>query len=345
MVQDAVDQLAALDLLEAKKAMMHNKQQDETAELQDVMKSFYEAESLELREKAEEEAKINAAAASASTSTATVDTTKESITTTNSISSTTISEPTSKQETLVASSSAPLTNGTTEPATTTSTAAAASTTPAVSVAAVAPINPKARYVTPKDFELLKVIGMGAFGKVLQVRNKRSKKILAMKVISKRLVSRKAGLIENVQAERNILTKVRHPFVVSMHCSFQTKEKLFIIMDFLAGGELFLRLGREGIFLEKTAAFYLAEIILALDHLHHHGVLHRDLKPENILLGSVSTYTTPAFVKCSCLVEESLSLQEVGSWSEESFVAIPDGYRALQVSHWLRECVLNTFSHD
>jgi serine/threonine protein kinase len=152
---------------------------------------------------------------------------------------------------------------------------------------VAPINPKARFVTPKDFELLKVIGMGAFGKVLQVRNKRSKKILAMKVISKRLLRRKAGLIENVQAERNILTKVRHPFVVSMHCSFQTKEKLFIIMDFLAGGELFLRLGREGIFLEKTAAFYLAEILLALDHLHQHGVLHRDLKPENILLGSVS----------------------------------------------------------
>jgi p70 ribosomal S6 kinase len=60
----------------------------------------------------------------------------------------------------------------------------------------------------------------------------------------------------------------------MHCSFQSKEKLFILMDFLAGGELFLRIGREGIFLEKTAAFYLAEIILALDHLHSLGILHR-----------------------------------------------------------------------
>jgi p70 ribosomal S6 kinase len=70
----------------------------------------------------------------------------------------------------------------------------------------------------------------------------------------------------------------------MHCSFQTREKLFIIMDFLAGGELFLRLGREGIFLEKDAAFYLAEIILGLDQLHNLGILHRDLKPENILLG-------------------------------------------------------------
>lgn len=136
-----------------------------------------------------------------------------------------------------------------------------------------------RFVTPKDFDLLRVIGMGSFGKVLQVRHKQTKKILAMKVISKRLLRRKSGYIENVQAERNILTKVRHPFVVTMHCSFQSKEKLFIVMDFLAGGELFLRLGREGIFLEKQAAFYLSEIILALDHLHSLGVLHRDLKPE------------------------------------------------------------------
>ena len=142
-----------------------------------------------------------------------------------------------------------------------------------------------RYVTPKDFELLKVIGMGAFGKVLQVRNRQNKKILAMKVISKRILKHKSEYIENIHAERDILTKIRHPFVVTMHCSFQTKEKLFIIMDFLAGGELFLRLGREGIFREKTAAFYLGEIILALDHLHTRGVLHRDLKPENILLCS------------------------------------------------------------
>ena len=140
-----------------------------------------------------------------------------------------------------------------------------------------------RYVTPKDFELLKVIGMGAFGKVLQVRNKQSKHILAMKIISKRQLRKSSGYVENVQAERNILQRVNHPFVVKMHCSFQTREKLFILMDFLAGGELFLRLGREGIFLERDAAFYLAETISALDHLHNLGILHRDLKPENILL--------------------------------------------------------------
>ena len=136
-----------------------------------------------------------------------------------------------------------------------------------------------RFVAPKDFELLKVIGMGAFGKVLQVRNRKSSEILAMKVISKRLIKRKTSYVENVLAERNILSKIaNHPFIVTMHASFQTKEKLFIIMDFCAGGELFLKLGREGIFRERTAAFYLAEITLALEHLHSVNVLHRDLKP-------------------------------------------------------------------
>ena len=133
---------------------------------------------------------------------------------------------------------------------------------------------KGRFVSPSDFELLKVIGMGAFGKVLQVRSKVTGQVLAMKVISKRKLKSKHGYIENVRAERDILTRVNHPFVVTMHCSFQTREKLFILMDFLAGGELFLRIGREGIFLEKTAAFYLAEIILALEHLHSLGIIHR-----------------------------------------------------------------------
>lgn len=112
-----------------------------------------------------------------------------------------------------------------------------------------------RYVAAKDFEFLKVIGMGAFGKVLQVRHKHTRHVFAMKVISKRLLFRKKGYVENIQAERKILTRVRSPFVVTMHCSFQTREKLFIVMDFLAGGELFLRIGREGILLEKTVRQY------------------------------------------------------------------------------------------
>jgi len=177
------------------------------------------------------------------------------------------------------------------------------------------LDTNARYVAPKDFELLKVIGLGAFGKVLQVKNKKTQEVYAMKVISKRLLRKKVSYVQNVQAERDILTKIRHPFIVPMRCSFQTKQKLFIIMDFCAGGELFLRLGREGVFLERTAAFYLAEIILALDHLHSKGILHRDLKPENILLnldghlaltdfGLAKDFSSDTFDDDSSLLEQS-----------------------------------------
>jgi len=144
-------------------------------------------------------------------------------------------------------------------------------------------NNTSRFVIPKDFELLKVIGMGSFGKVLSVRSKSTSTVYAMKVISKRLLKKKSSYIENIQVEREILTKLRHPFIVTMHCSFQSKEKLFLIMDICAGGELFLKIGMEGMFLESQASFYIAEIILALEYLHQRHVLHRDLKPENILL--------------------------------------------------------------
>eukprot|EP00584_Thalassiosira_punctigera_P009223 CAMPEP_0172533474 /NCGR_PEP_ID=MMETSP1067-20121228/6165_1 /TAXON_ID=265564 ORGANISM="Thalassiosira punctigera, Strain Tpunct2005C2" /NCGR_SAMPLE_ID=MMETSP1067 /ASSEMBLY_ACC=CAM_ASM_000444 /LENGTH=762 /DNA_ID=CAMNT_0013318121 /DNA_START=225 /DNA_END=2510 /DNA_ORIENTATION=+ len=167
---------------------------------------------------------------------------------------------------------------------------------------------KRNFIAPKDFELLNVIGMGAFGKVLQVRNRYSSKIFAMKVISKRLIERKGSYVENILAERNILSRIaNHPFIVTMHASFQTKEKLFIIMDLMSGGELFLKLGREGIFRERTAAFYLAEITLALEHLHSINVLHRDLKPENILLGSDG--------HC-CLTDFGLAKDFTGSGDDE-----------------------------
>jgi len=141
-----------------------------------------------------------------------------------------------------------------------------------------------RFVSPNDFLLLKVIGVGSFGKVLQVRNRHTRSVQALKVISKRLLRRK-NQIGDVFAEREIMALVDHPFVVTMHCSFQTREKLFFVMDFLAGGELFYHLAKQGIMLEGQAAFYLGECVLALEYLHGRNVLHRDLKPENILLGA------------------------------------------------------------
>lgn len=137
-------------------------------------------------------------------------------------------------------------------------------------------------VGPKDFELLCVIGQGAFGKVIQVRHKPSGEILAMKIVSNKYIVQKNS-IAYLQAERDIMTKVNHPFLIRLRYAFQTTSNVYLVMPFIAGGELFHHLHKEGLLLEDAARFYAAEMVLALEHLHGLGIIHRDLKPENVLL--------------------------------------------------------------
>uniref|UniRef100_A0A7I4CRG1 non-specific serine/threonine protein kinase n=1 Tax=Physcomitrium patens TaxID=3218 RepID=A0A7I4CRG1_PHYPA len=135
---------------------------------------------------------------------------------------------------------------------------------------------------PQDFELLRVVGQGAFGKVFQVQKKGTSEIYAMKVMRKeKIIERNHG--DYMKAERDILTKVVHPFIVQLQYSFQTKSKLYLVLDFINGGHLFFQLFRQGTFNEDLARMYTAEIVLAVAHLHENGIIHRDLKPENILL--------------------------------------------------------------
>ena len=122
--------------------------------------------------------------------------------------------------------------------------------------------------------------MGAFGRVLQVRNRVDSKVYAMKVISKKVLRRKNS-VENMRAEQDILTKIKHPFIMQLQCSFSSAEKLFLVMDYMHGGELFFHLRKSGLLLDDTARFYVGEILLAIEHLHHKGIIHRDLKPENV----------------------------------------------------------------
>lgn len=123
---------------------------------------------------------------------------------------------------------------------------------------------------------------GAFGKVLLVRNRLNQRKYAMKVISKKLIKKKNHL-QYMISEKAILTKVLHPFVVSLKFAFQSDTKLFLVMNFLGGGELFFHLKRRGLIREHEARFYAGEMILAIEFLHNMGIVHRDLKPENVLL--------------------------------------------------------------
>ncbi|KAI5275319.1 kinase-like protein [Aureobasidium subglaciale] len=138
---------------------------------------------------------------------------------------------------------------------------------------------------PEDFEILRLIGKGTFGQVFQVRKKDTQRIYAMKVLSKKVIIQKKEIAHTI-GERNILVRTataESPFIVGLKFSFQTPADLYLVTDYMSGGELFWHLQREGRFHEGRAKFYIAELILALRHLHQHDIVYRDLKPENILL--------------------------------------------------------------
>eukprot|EP00747_Dinoflagellata_sp_TGD_P196463 gnl/TRDRNA2_/TRDRNA2_66575_c0_seq1.p1 gnl/TRDRNA2_/TRDRNA2_66575_c0~~gnl/TRDRNA2_/TRDRNA2_66575_c0_seq1.p1 ORF type:complete len:365 (+),score=64.89 gnl/TRDRNA2_/TRDRNA2_66575_c0_seq1:63-1097(+) len=133
-----------------------------------------------------------------------------------------------------------------------------------------------------DFILLKVIGKGSYGKVMLVRHKGEGNVYAMKMLRKENVV-KRNQVEHTKTERNVLETVSHPFIVSLAYAFQTPKKLYLVLEYCPGGELFFHLSRAGRFAEGKSRFYASEILLSIEYLHRLNIIYRDLKPENILL--------------------------------------------------------------
>ncbi|XP_059397444.1 serine/threonine-protein kinase Sgk1-like isoform X2 [Carassius carassius] len=160
-------------------------------------------------------------------------------------------------------------------------------------------NPTAK---PLDFDFLKVIGKGSFGKVLLAHHRSDEKFYAVKVLQKKAILKKKEE-KHIMSERNVLLKnVKHPFLVGLHYSFQTADKLYFVLDYINGGELFYHLQRERCFLEPRARFYAAEIASALGYLHSLNIVYRDLKPENILLDSQGHIILTDFGLCKENIE-------------------------------------------
>eukprot|EP00004_Rigifila_ramosa_P004622 TRINITY_DN150_c0_g1_i1.p1 TRINITY_DN150_c0_g1~~TRINITY_DN150_c0_g1_i1.p1 ORF type:complete len:485 (-),score=135.63 TRINITY_DN150_c0_g1_i1:284-1666(-) len=133
-----------------------------------------------------------------------------------------------------------------------------------------------------SFVILKVLGKGGFGKVMQVRKKDTGRIYAMKAIRKEHVLAR-NEVEHTLAEKDVLSKMNHPFIIRLKFSFQTDTRLYLVLDYMAGGELFFHLQQDDAFTLPRARFYAAEIVSALGYLHEKGIIYRDLKPENVLL--------------------------------------------------------------
>jgi serum/glucocorticoid-regulated kinase 2 len=134
----------------------------------------------------------------------------------------------------------------------------------------------------EDFDLLKVVGKGSFGKVMQVLKKDTGRIYALKTLRKaHIISRSE--VAHTLAERSVLAQINNPFIVPLKFSFQSPEKLYLVLAFVNGGELFHHLQKEQRFDINRSRFYTAELLCALECLHGFKVIYRDLKPENILL--------------------------------------------------------------
>jgi len=138
------------------------------------------------------------------------------------------------------------------------------------------------YSNLNDFQTLQTLGTGTFGRVHLVRHKESCKYYAMKVLRKAEIVR-LKQVEHVTSERSILGKVSHPHIVKLHKTFQDDKHVYMLLEYVVGGELFSHLRKAGRFSTDFAKFYASEIVGALEYLHTKNIVYRDLKPENLLL--------------------------------------------------------------
>ncbi|KJZ74094.1 hypothetical protein HIM_06543 [Hirsutella minnesotensis 3608] len=133
-----------------------------------------------------------------------------------------------------------------------------------------------------DFDILRTLGTGSFGRVHLVQSKHNQRFYAVKVLKKTQVI-KMKQVEHTNDERRMLADVKHPFIITLWGTFQDWKNLYMVMDFVEGGELFSLLRKSGRFPNPVAKFYAAETTLALEYLHSKDIIYRDLKPENLLL--------------------------------------------------------------
>ncbi|XP_047311462.1 serine/threonine-protein kinase 38-like [Impatiens glandulifera] len=160
-----------------------------------------------------------------------------------------------------------------------------------------------------DFDLLTMIGKGAFGEVRVCREKTSGHVYAMKKLKKSEMLRR-GQVEHVKAERNLLASVDSNCIVKLYCSFQDEEYLYLIMEYLPGGDMMTLLMRKDTLTEDEARFYVGETVLAIESIHKHNYIHRDIKPDNLLLDKFGHVRLSDFglckpLDCSTLEEKDL----------------------------------------
>lgn len=138
-------------------------------------------------------------------------------------------------------------------------------------------------ISVHDFIPRKIIGRGAFGEVRVCRDRKSNEVVAIKKMKKQEMIYK-NQVAHVRAERDILTLANNPWIVELKCSFQDENYLYLVMEYLQGGDLMTLLMEKDILSEEMSRFYIAETILAIESVHNLNYIHRDLKPDNLIIG-------------------------------------------------------------
>ncbi|KAK9068147.1 hypothetical protein SSX86_012258 [Deinandra increscens subsp. villosa] len=192
-----------------------------------------------------------------------------------------------------------------------------------------------------DFEPLTMIGKGAFGEVRICREKTTGNVYAMKKLKKSEMLRR-GQVEHVKAERNLLAEVDSNCIVKLYCSFQDEEYLYLVMEYLPGGDMMTLLMRKDTLTEDEARFYVGETVLAIESIHKHNYIHRDIKPDNLLLDKFGHMKLSDFGLCKPL--DCTNLQEKdftaannlsGALQSDGRPAVPKRTQQEQLQHWQR----------
>ncbi|KAL6488330.1 hypothetical protein MHYP_G00020710 [Metynnis hypsauchen] len=178
----------------------------------------------------------------------------------------------------------------------------------------APEKPAAAVEVPKpptidDFEVVKPISRGAFGKVFLARKKSNSKLFAVKVVKKSDMVDK-NMSDQMRAERDALALSKSPFIVHLFYSLQTAAKVYLVMEYLIGGDVKSLLHIYGYFDEDMSLKYISEVALALDYLHRHGIIHRDLKPDNMLISNEGHIKLTDFGLSKVKLDRELNLMDI-----------------------------------
>lgn len=201
-----------------------------------------------------------------------------------------------------------------------------------------------RPMSEADFEMISIIGRGAFGEVILVRHRKIGSYYAMKKLRKADMLRKEQ-VNHAWSERHVLVAADHQFVCKLCYAFQSKDFLYLVMEFLPGGDLMTLLIERDTLSEDDARFYIAEMVVAIDTIHKLGFIHRDVKPDNLLVDKDGHLKLSDFGLCKSFTVDmdALPITNVSLASTDVASTLNDLSMAERAAAWRRNARKQAFS--